>query len=92
MNFRFIGWCKDSSHDKVWGVITLDSHQSITFWGRRGKKLQTNIVTNNRELQRLIDSKIDKGYTSIPTTQLDVIYPQFQDDLEKTAIWVILSR
>ena len=41
LNYKFIGWCKSGVHDKVWGSIHLHNHQCLTFWGRRGAKLQT---------------------------------------------------
>jgi predicted DNA-binding WGR domain protein len=99
LKFKFIGWCKDSSHDKVWGVIFIDQSEERTytgervlvFWGRRGSKLQTKLDYNTNKISRLIDSKRDKGYRQIDRSDLDQVYPEFQSDLEKTAVWAILS-
>lgn len=44
MNYIFIGWYKKDNSDKVWGVIELHKNAYVTFWGRRGKKLQTKII------------------------------------------------
>jgi predicted DNA-binding WGR domain protein len=97
--FRFIGWCKDDTHDKVWGVIFLGSQEEractgervLIFWGRRGSKLQTKLDHNTNKLSRLIDSKRNKGYRKIDRDKLNQVYPEFQSDLEKTAVWAIMS-
>ena len=97
MDFKFIGWNHDpvENHDKVWGVIRLDEHQYggkvAIFWGRRGKKLQTKMDIDNQKLDRLIWRKRDSGYNGIPASQLEKVYPEFRSDLEKTAMWAILS-
>jgi hypothetical protein len=53
MDYRFIGWCCEDMHDKVWIAIMLRSDESckygygrarwVTVWGRRGKKLQHKV-------------------------------------------------
>lgn len=91
MNFKFIGYCNQGKHDKVWGVIKLDSPNVLVFWGRRGAKLQTKHTVDNNELSRLIDSKLIKGYNAIESNNLDQIYPEFQYDLEQSAIWASLK-
>jgi hypothetical protein len=35
--------------------------------------------------------KENKGYVSIPKSRLDEVYPGFQTDLEKTAMWAMLK-
>ncbi len=104
MNYEFIGWCNDplDNHDKVWGIIVLernindyvyDSHHRVVFfWGRRGKKLQTKIgVESQRNLNKIMDSKIKKGYEKINIENLHKVYPEFQSDLEQTAFWSTLK-
>lgn len=95
MNYRFIGWCKEGVHDKVWGAIHLDSEYGgnvLTFWGRRGKKLQTKLAKDDWDLRKLIDSKRNnKGYETIDPARLEEVYPEFRNDLEKTAIWATLK-
>ena len=97
LKFRFIGHCYDQkeNHDKVWGVIFLDdpNHylpKCLTFWGRRGKKLQTLASIDDWDMTKLIRSKENKGYREVNVTRLTEVYPVFQDDLEKTAMWAIL--
>lgn len=92
--YRFIGWCRDetTNADKVWGVIQLDALNTyVTFWGRRGKKLQTKISNDLRAVNDLIYKKQLKGYQSITTDKLDDVYPEFRSDLEKTAFWSSLK-
>ena len=93
LSFEFIGWCKEDSHDKVWGVIHLQRPENdwtdvpvVTFWGRRGKKLQTKMSTR-WEAEKVVDKKRRNGYNPVDETQLDAVYPEFRKDLEKTAFW-----
>ena len=97
--FKFIGWCNENGHDKVWGVILLEAPSSVstwngstqskcvTFWGRRGAKLQTKLRVDDWELYKLIESKKDKGYIDVDETKLNEVYPEFEKDLSKTAFW-----
>jgi predicted DNA-binding WGR domain protein len=106
MKYEFIGWCRDeeANADKVWGVILLQQNVNgaqyeyqiqnkyVTFWGRRGKKLQTKTsVTDSYEMDKVIRSKTGKGYVKIAQTKLDEVYPEFKKDLEKTAVWAMLK-
>jgi len=96
MKYRFIGWCNEGIHDKIWAAIHLDSEsyggQVLTVWGRRGKKMQTLVTRDDSDLLKLIDNKKwKKGYEQIDPTKLHKVYPEFKDDLEKTAIWATLK-
>ena len=105
INYKYIGWCHKDNHDKVWGVIDLgqaepsDEHdfggwqrKYVTFWGRRGKRLQTKVsVEHYNIVDNLIDKKRDKGYVRVDRNHLDTVYPEFQADLEKTAVWAVLT-
>lgn len=104
-SFKFIGWCNDGNHDKVWGVIFLESPKDefnkgfhypthlkcVTFWGRRGKKLQTKASVDDHQMFTLINRKLDKGYSRVNIKKLDEVYPEFQTDLEETAFWATLK-
>ena len=101
MNYEWIGWCQEDSHDKVWGVIVLErdinkyvynpDHKICVFWGRRGKKLQTKVSTESqRNINKLINSKSKKGYSAINTENLNKVYPEFETDLHQTAFWASL--
>ena len=102
MNYHFIGWCKEGNHDKVWGLIRLSGDDDnlqygykknnyVAFWGRRGKKLQTKIHhdIDRYDADKLCDKKTDGGYRPIST--LKDVYPEFEQDLEKTAVWAMLK-
>jgi predicted DNA-binding WGR domain protein len=63
----------------------------LTVWGRRGKKLQHKVVEAvGYEMLKLINAKRSKGYALVDKTELDLVYPEFQEDLEKTAAWGLL--
>ena len=98
MKYEHIGWCKDekTNSDKVWGVICLQSPTAsyngdgkfVTFWGRRGAKLQTKLFTGSSyDAMLMFEKKTNKGYKEVDKDQLDEVYPEFQSDLEKTAFW-----
>lgn len=104
MKYEYIGWCRDEKEntDKVWGVILLQEnvdsgkqhwswsgiHKYVTFWGRRGAKLQTKIVEDSSYgVSEMFRKKERKGYVRVEKDQLDQVYPEFQQDLEKTAFW-----
>lgn len=103
INYKFIGWCNEDNHDKVWVAIML--HESddvkrwdwghckwVTIWGRRGKKLQSKVFDSNMgELTKQINSKKRKGYSTINRSRLAEVYPEFESDIEKTVIWNLLK-
>lgn len=101
MEYTFIGWCKEDTADKVWGVIELNEvaphvynpiNNYVVFWGRRGKKLQTKVSSEyHNDIRKLIRSKSSKGYVQVSRDQLDEVYPEFQTDLEKTAFWAMFK-
>lgn len=92
MNYEHIGWCREGNHDKVWGIIRLRDYDCVTFWGRRGAKLQTKLIKASAwEADDLFDKKLKKGYQVIHEWKLDEVYPEFKNDLEKTAIWATLK-
>jgi hypothetical protein len=92
MKYTFIGWCKEDTHDKVWGAIELGTTRYVTFWGRRGKKLQTkSIIVSPYHLKKMINQKTAKGYISVDKDNLDKVYPEFEKDLEQTAMWSMLT-
>lgn len=96
MNYKFIGWNNRDGADKVWGVIYIEDRTGIRpkvliFWGRRGKKLQTKIDREGWDLDKLIREKSEKGYKIIGNYELETVYPEFQNDLEKTTMWALLK-
>ena len=101
INYHWIGHCKEGTSDKVWGMIRLTdngrypedaSQDYVAFWGRRGKRLQTKIHHSiwSYDADKLCDKKLDNGYRSIDVNRLEDVYPEFEQDLEKTAMWSML--
>jgi len=104
MNYHWIGHCKEGNSDKVWGLIRLTGpdddlqfgtrrNNYVAFWGRRGKKLQTKIHENidRWDADKLSDKKKDRGYNTINVNRLDEVYPEFENDLQATTVWALLS-
>lgn len=99
MEFVWIGWCREGSSDKIWAVVQLeamsDSWQTrkyATIWGRRGKALQSKIFEGDYwSMMHKVDGKGSKGYSEISLSRLDTVYPEFQQDLEKSAFWATLK-
>jgi hypothetical protein len=100
VNYRYIGWCKEGRHDKVWIAIQLREYDEcdtctlgkvLTLWGRRGGSLRSKIVDDDEDLSKLIRSKRNKGYEQYSTERLATVYPEFKADLEKRYIWSMLS-
>lgn len=95
--YKWIGWCKEDNHDKVWIIQQLGgdnfSGRFVVIWGRRGRKLQHKIheYMTRYQIYNLIQSKENKGYQSIDDKRLDSVYPEFKNDLEKTTVWALLS-
>jgi predicted DNA-binding WGR domain protein len=101
MSIKKVLWCQEGIHDKVWGIISIAEdvpvHKSawpfrtnkyVTFWGRRGTKLQTKMWNGtNYDADELARKKLNKGYDEIDQFKLNEVYPEFQQDLEKTEFW-----
>ena len=100
LDYKFIGWCREDNHDKIWGVIYLGKQQTIgenkylTFWGRRGSTLRSKLIECHWwDINKLIDNKGKKGYEQItPEFLIDTVYPEFNEDLEKLSIWALLRQ
>jgi len=90
--FRWIGWCHQDGHDKVWAVLELNNSKYAAIWGRRGKALQTKIINaSSSQCEAVIRNKRNKGYAQYTPAQLEAVYPDFKSDLEKTAFWATLQ-
>ncbi|RYD64497.1 MAG: hypothetical protein EOP83_09615 [Verrucomicrobiaceae bacterium] len=83
--FGFLGWCKDKSHDKVWGWIVLgDARTSYNFWGRRGATLTwKRYDAAGAPLDRLKREKVAKGYREVPLDAIEQQTPGFTDEFER---------
>ena len=86
MRVKFLGWCHQPTrgHDKVWGLIDKGNGEFMTFWGRRGNKLQTNTKPLSEGQQHtLISSKLRKGYRKVEKEEMDTVYDHFGRDVFK---------
>ena len=108
MKYEHILWCKEDNHDKVWGVINIgivddadsnsplrwrrEVNKYVTFWGRRGRALQTKVWEGDpwKAIEQR-DKKIQKGYRTVDPIEMNTLYPEFESDLEKTAVWAMLG-
>jgi predicted DNA-binding WGR domain protein len=105
VDYRYIGWYNEDNSDKVWICIQLSGGRIdpldynwggqgkyLTVWGRRGKKLQTKIVTDSVwNMDKVFDKKKDKGYQPVDSRKLNEVYPEFEEDLSKTAFWAMFK-
>lgn len=99
MEFVWIGWCREDNSDKIWAVCALEFTKSphrgrhitkyATIWGRRSKTLQCKVFEGGPD--KKIREKRLKGYNQVQFTDLSTVYPEFQEDLEKSAFWATLK-
>ena len=96
--FIFIGYCKRENHDKVWGILSLETLRSYTnkpvyiFWGGRGKSLAFKEDKMNYALTKLSLAKEKKGYKEIDKDELYRIWPDFDDTLNQRFMLHVLSK
>ena len=88
MDITYLGWCREGTSDKVWGIVKKDEYLHVTFWGRRGAKLQKKAIElDSYEAQKLIRSKQKKGYVEIPKEDMEMVH----DSLRKHVFKIGLS-
>lgn len=88
MDFKFIGWCKEGSHDKVWVSFATEGNVYCA-WGRRGGKLSfkchgkdTVWSTARHNINLLKQAKIKKGYKEVDEFVLFTLFPDFKERVE----------
>lgn len=103
--FEFIGWNTEGTSDKIWGYFLRPTpgydpsvplwrrqpHNICIFWGRRGKAMQFKADTTSYELDKLVQSKLAKGYLKIDETKLLNIWPTFIEEAEAKLMWEVLA-
>ena len=102
--FGFIGWKKEGTSDKVWGYfyrptvavgkwVTRDhGWNCCVLWGRRGgKSMQFKADITGYELDKLVQSKKNKGYNIITDQKLYDIWPSFAQEAEAKLMWEVLA-
>jgi len=98
--FGFIGWCNDpkENHDKIWGYFYRPTPEGqwhkncCIFWARRGKAMQFKADIASYELtEKLVRSKLKKGYVKISQARLFEIWPTFVEEAEAKLMWEVLA-
>lgn len=104
--FVFIGWNTEGTSDKIWGYFLRPTQESTNwwntptkaagwncciFWGRRGKAMSFKADVTGYELEKLVQSKLKKGYLKIDETKLHNIWPTFIEEAEAKLMWEVLA-
>lgn len=76
---------RHSWRDKNYG------RNACTFWGRRGKAMQFKASVVNDDLEKLKQSKLNKGYEAISEDKLMKIWPTFITEAEGKLMWEVLA-
>lgn len=96
MRFKFVGWCNDPPHDKIWGLIFLKegiyTSSYMIFWGRRGKQIQSKIyVDSHYGVNDKIHTKQNRGYQHVEFYDLCKDFPDLERELSKLTILSMLK-
>jgi hypothetical protein len=105
IEYGFIGYCNEDNHDKVWGyfyrptTVTKgawwptkgNGWNCCIFWGRRGKAMQFKADVTGSELDKLVRTKLNKGYKHINSDKLDEIWPTFELDASMKLTFEVLA-
>jgi hypothetical protein len=106
-SFGFIGWCKEDNHDKVWGYFYRPTDvgnkmfypwptkeygwNCCIFWGRRGKAMQFKADVTGSDLNKLVSTKLRKGYNQINQSKLIEIWPTFDEEMTMKLTFEVLA-
>lgn len=63
----------------------------VIFWARRGKAMQFKSDISGYELDKLVRSKLRKGYEQITEKRFLEIWPSFNQECEEKLMWDVLS-
>ena len=63
----------------------------VIFWARRGKAMQFKADTSGSELDKLVRSKLKKGYEKISEKRFLEIWPSFIQECEEKLMWDVLA-
>lgn len=61
------------------------------FWGRRGKAMKFKADVTGHEIEKLVRSKLNKGYNRINEAKLLEIWPTFIEEAEGKLMWEVLA-
>ena len=63
----------------------------VIFWARRGKAMQFKADVSSYELDKLVNSKLKKGYDKISEKKFLEIWPSFIQECEEKLMWDVLA-
>lgn len=95
------------NHDKIWGYFYRPTEgwndpaipawrrpdrNIVVFWARRGKGMQFKSDVESHDIKnKLVSSKIKKGYTRINEKKFFEIWPTFIQECEAKLMWDVLA-
>lgn len=94
------------NHDKIWGYFYRPTDITgpawarptkqrgwniVIFWARRGKSMQFKADISGHELDKLVNSKLRKGYVRINESKFLDIWPTFIQECEEKLMWDVLA-
>ena len=88
--FKYIGWCHESNHDKIWAAVEIDG-KYFAVWGRRGKALTFKRHSWFSTLLKVKLSKSKKGYNEVTTDNIDSIFPDFELEVQKQLMFAMMA-
>lgn len=96
IEFEFIGWYKStdpdgSKHDKVWTAFKA-GNAWYAGWGARDKKLSFKKHDSLHSLRTVTRQKQNKGYEQVDPFKLFVIFPDFEETVDKMLMIAALSN
>lgn len=87
MDIQFLGWCREGKSDKVWGIVKKDEGLYVTFWGRRGAKLQKKLIEMHMwDADKLIRSKVNKGYLKVEKDDMEMVHDSLRKHIFKIGL------
>lgn len=103
--FKFIGWNTEGNSDKIWGYFLRPGgvlepaswipkdhgRHCCIFWGRRGKAMQFKADVVGYHIDKLVTTKLKKGYVEIDQPKLMKIWPTFIEEAEAKLMWEVLA-
>jgi hypothetical protein len=82
----------DGNRRDMWNRPTKErGWNCCIFWGRRGKAMQFKADITGHELDKLVRSKLAKGYLKIDENKLLNIWPTFIEEAEAKLMWEVLA-
>ncbi len=75
-----------------WNSPTKASGWNVcVFWARRGKGMQFKADISGYDLNKLVESKLKKGYEEIGESKLMKIWPTFIEEAQEKLVWDVVS-